>query len=81
MRYCYACHGDKGDGNGPAAAHHAPAAARSSRTGVFKFAGVAAGELPNDDDLDTADQARARRDAHAPLGHHAIGNAGPSSST
>lgn len=51
MRYCYACHGDKGDGNGPAAPTMRPPP-RDLSTGVFKFAGVAAGELPNDDDLD-----------------------------
>jgi mono/diheme cytochrome c family protein len=51
MRYCYACHGDKGDGNGPAAATMRPPP-RDLGTGVFKFPGVAAGELPNDDDLE-----------------------------
>lgn len=52
MRYCYACHGEKGDGNGPAAPTMRPPP-RDLRNGVFKFAGVPAGELPNDDDLDT----------------------------
>jgi mono/diheme cytochrome c family protein len=51
MRYCYACHGDKGDGNGPAAPTMRPPP-RDLGTGVFKFAGVATGELPNDDDLE-----------------------------
>jgi mono/diheme cytochrome c family protein len=50
MHYCYACHGDSGDGNGPAAATMRPPP-RDLRTGTFKFAGVSAGELPNDDDL------------------------------
>lgn len=50
MHYCYACHGEKGDGRGPAAAGMRPPP-RDFTAGVFKFAGVAAGELPNDDDL------------------------------
>jgi mono/diheme cytochrome c family protein len=52
LRYCYACHGDKGDGNGPAAPTMRPPP-RDLGSGVFKFAGVAAGELPNDDDLES----------------------------
>lgn len=48
--YCYACHGTKGDGMGPSAAGMRPPP-RSFIPGTFKFAGVAAGELPNDDDL------------------------------
>lgn len=47
---CYACHGLKGDGNGPSAPGMRPPP-RDFTKGVFKFAGVSAGELPNDDDL------------------------------
>jgi mono/diheme cytochrome c family protein len=50
LHYCYACHGDKGDGRGPAAAGMRPPP-RDFTSGVFKFAGVAAGELPGDEDL------------------------------
>ncbi len=52
MHYCYACHGEKGDGNGPAAPGMRPPPRDFTKpTVVFKFAGVSAGELPNDDDL------------------------------
>ena len=51
MHYCYACHGEKGDGWGPAAPTMRPAP-RDFRTGMFKFAGVLAGGLPNDADLE-----------------------------
>jgi mono/diheme cytochrome c family protein len=50
MLYCYACHGEKGDGRGPSAPGFRPPP-RDFTTGVFKFGGVAAGELPGDDDL------------------------------
>jgi mono/diheme cytochrome c family protein len=50
LHFCYACHGEKGDGNGPAAPGMRPPP-RDFRSGVFKFPGVAAGELPNDEDL------------------------------
>jgi mono/diheme cytochrome c family protein len=50
LHYCYACHGEKGDGRGPSAAAMRPPP-RDFTSGVFKFAGVAAGELPNDEDL------------------------------
>ena len=50
MLYCYACHGEKGDGRGPAAPGMRPAP-RDFTQGMFKFAGVAAGGLPHDDDL------------------------------
>lgn len=50
MHYCYACHGEKGDGQGPSAPGMRPPP-RDFTAGMFKFAGVAAGELPNDDDL------------------------------
>ena len=48
--YCRACHGDKGDGAGPAAAGYRPPP-RDFTTGLFKFAAVASGGLPRDDDL------------------------------
>lgn len=51
MLYCYACHGEKGDGRGPAAPAMRPAP-RDFTQGLFKFAGVTAGALPHDDDLD-----------------------------
>jgi mono/diheme cytochrome c family protein len=50
MQFCYACHGEKGQGNGPAAPGMRPPP-RDFTSGKFKFPGVAAGELPNDDDL------------------------------
>jgi mono/diheme cytochrome c family protein len=51
MLYCYACHGEKGDGRGPAAPAMRPAP-RDFTQAMFKFAGVPAGGLPHDDDLD-----------------------------
>lgn len=48
--YCRPCHGDGGDGKGPAAQGQRPAA-RDFTQGIFKFAAVPAGTLPNDDDL------------------------------
>ncbi len=48
--HCRPCHGDKGDGEGPSAPGMRPPP-RDFTVGVFKFAGVQAGELPNDDDL------------------------------
>jgi mono/diheme cytochrome c family protein len=48
--YCRACHGDKGDGQGPAAPSLRPPP-RDFTLGRFKFAAVASGQLPNDDDL------------------------------
>ncbi len=48
--YCRACHGDKGDGQGPAAKGLRPPP-RDFTLGVFKFAAVQGGALPNDDDL------------------------------
>jgi mono/diheme cytochrome c family protein len=50
MQFCYACHGEKGDGNGPAAPGMRPPP-RDFTAGKFKFPGVAAGELPGDEDL------------------------------
>ena len=50
MLYCYACHGPQGDGRGPSAPGMRPPP-RDFTQGMFKFAGVPAGGLPNDDDL------------------------------
>lgn len=50
MLNCYACHGENGDGKGPAAAYLRPSP-RDFRQGLFKFGGVAAGELPHTQDL------------------------------
>jgi len=51
MLYCYGCHGEKGDGRGPAAVGMRPPP-RNFNQGLFKFGGVAAGQLPQDDALD-----------------------------
>ncbi len=51
MLYCYACHGEKGDGMGPASVAMRPPPRNFTR-GLFKFAGVEAGKLPTDDALD-----------------------------
>lgn len=48
--YCRACHGDHGDGKGPAAKGLRPPP-RDFTLGTFKFAAVAGGSLPADDDL------------------------------
>lgn len=50
MQYCRACHGDKGDGKGPAAPGLRPPP-RDFTLGSFKFGAVPGGTLPNDDDL------------------------------
>lgn len=50
MLNCYACHGEDGDGKGPAAAYLRPPP-RDFRQGLFKFGGVSAGELPHNEDL------------------------------
>ncbi len=50
MQYCRACHGEKGDGNGPAAPGLRPPP-RNFTIGEFKFAGVLEGKLPRDEDL------------------------------
>jgi mono/diheme cytochrome c family protein len=49
-RYCGGCHGDKGDGHGPAAIFLNPKP-RDFTTGKFKFAAVPSGQLPTDPDL------------------------------
>jgi len=48
--YCRACHGDKGDGKGPAAKGLRPPP-RDFTLGEFKFAAVPGGTLPSDEDL------------------------------
>lgn len=50
MLYCYACHGENGDGVGPASFGYWPPP-RDFRQATFKFAGVPEGELPPDDEL------------------------------
>jgi mono/diheme cytochrome c family protein len=47
---CRACHGDAGDGKGPAAAGLRPAP-RDLRLGAYKFGAVAGGQLPTDADF------------------------------
>jgi mono/diheme cytochrome c family protein len=47
---CAQCHGDKGDGNGPAAAHLSPRP-RDFTSGKFKIRTTPSGMLPTDDDL------------------------------
>ncbi len=47
--YCVGCHGEKGDGNGPAARFLDPKP-RDFRLGRLKFAAVSSGEAPRDDD-------------------------------
>lgn len=51
MLYCYGCHGEKGDGRGPAADGMRPPP-RNFTQGLFKFAGTGAGQLPTDEALD-----------------------------
>jgi mono/diheme cytochrome c family protein len=48
--FCRPCHGDAGDGKGTAAAGLQPPP-RDLRLGVYKFAAVPAGQLPNDADF------------------------------
>jgi hypothetical protein len=50
QQYCRACHGDSGDGRGPAAEGLRPAP-RDFTTGQFKFGWVLDGKLPRDEDL------------------------------
>lgn len=51
MHYCYACHGERGDGRGPSSPAMRPPP-RDLTQGIFKFGGVPAGELPTDEDLE-----------------------------
>jgi mono/diheme cytochrome c family protein len=50
VQYCRACHGEEGDGKGPAAPGLRPPP-RDFTLGSFKFGAVQGGTLPNDDDL------------------------------
>jgi mono/diheme cytochrome c family protein len=47
---CRQCHGDKGDGTGPSSKGLRPPP-RDFTKAMFKFGGVAAGDLPHDEDL------------------------------
>lgn len=50
LQYCVGCHGDQGDGNGPAAKFlHPPP--RNFITAQYKFSSARAGRLPTDADL------------------------------
>ena len=49
-KYCSQCHGDKGDGQGPAAPHLTPKP-RDFTTGKFKLRTTPSGALPTDDDI------------------------------
>jgi hypothetical protein len=50
MQYCRPCHGEHGDGKGPAALGLRPPP-RDFTSGLFKFAAVPGGSLPHDEDL------------------------------
>jgi cytochrome c oxidase cbb3-type subunit 2 len=50
-KYCSQCHGDNGDGLGPAAPHLLPRP-RDFTTGKFKLRTTASGALPTDSDLE-----------------------------
>lgn len=50
MLYCYGCHGESGDGKGPSSVGMRPPP-RNFHQGLFKFAGVPAGQLPVDSAL------------------------------
>jgi mono/diheme cytochrome c family protein len=50
LLYCRACHGEKGDAHGPSAPGLRPPP-RDFTLGTFKFAAVAGGSLPGDEDL------------------------------
>jgi mono/diheme cytochrome c family protein len=50
MQYCRPCHGEHGDGKGPASPGLRPPP-RDFTAGLFKFAAVAGGSLPHDEDL------------------------------
>jgi mono/diheme cytochrome c family protein len=50
MQYCRPCHGEHGDGKGPASPGLRPPP-RDFTLGLFKFAAVAGGSLPRDEDL------------------------------
>ena len=49
-QHCIQCHGEKGDGEGPAAVHLSPRP-RDFTSGKFKLRTTPSGALPTDDDL------------------------------
>lgn len=51
LRRCAGCHGEKGDGNGPAATFMHQVRPRDFRLGLFKFRLTESGALPTDGDL------------------------------
>lgn len=51
QRRCQGCHGEKGDGNGPAATFMHEFRPRDFRLGLFKFRLTPSGSLPTDGDL------------------------------
>ncbi len=51
MLYCYGCHGEKGDGNGPSSPTMRPPP-RNFAKALFKFPGTGFGQLPVDSALD-----------------------------
>ncbi|NTV15717.1 MAG: c-type cytochrome [Desulfobulbaceae bacterium] len=48
---CLGCHGEKGDGNGPAAKYFVKVQPRNFTSGTFKFRTTPSGSLPLDSDL------------------------------
>lgn len=50
LRYCAGCHGERGDGTGPAASYLTPRP-RDFTKGIYKFATVPAGSIPLDEDI------------------------------
>lgn len=50
QQYCYACHGERGDGNGPSGRTMRPPP-RNFVQGQFKFTGTGYGDLPSDAQL------------------------------
>lgn len=48
---CLGCHGEKGDGNGPAAKFFVKVLPRNFTSGTFKFRATPSGSLPTDSDL------------------------------
>lgn len=50
LRECVACHGEKGDGEGPAG-HYVNPLPRNFTLGVFKFRSTPSGQAPTDADL------------------------------
>ena len=78
MQFCYACHGEKGDGNGPAARRHAPPAARLHR-GQVQVPGRGRGRAAQRRGPAGPAAQRAGRHLDAPLGPQRAGAGWPSS--